>query len=71
MMKPQIFLVCAAPILGLPVLAQTAKSAAASAQQPQPPTPTIASTVEREISAIEKQIVEAAEHAGRKIQLFS
>ncbi len=61
MMKPLIFLVCAAPILGLPVLAQTAKSAAASAQQPQPPTPTIASTVEREISAIEKQIVEVAE----------
>ena len=41
----------------------TKSAAAASApqtQQPQPP-PTIASTVEREISAIERQIVEAAE----------
>jgi len=41
----------------------TKSAAAASApqtQQPQPP-PTIASTVEREISTIERQIVEAAE----------
>jgi hypothetical protein len=34
---------------------------AAQAQQSQQPSPTIASTVDREISTIEKQIVEAAE----------
>ena len=45
-------------------LGQGTKSAAAASapqtQQPQPP-PTVASTVEREISTIEKQVVEAAE----------
>jgi len=38
----------------------TAAASAPQTQQPQPP-PTIASTVEREISTIERQIVEAAE----------
>jgi ABC-type methionine transport system permease subunit len=51
-------------ILGLTVivLGQTTKpSAAASAPQAQQPPPTLASTVDREITTIEKQIVDAAE----------
>jgi hypothetical protein len=39
----------------------TTSVAAASTQAPQPPPPTIASAVDREISAVEKQIVEVAE----------
>jgi DinB superfamily len=38
-----------------------AAASAAQAQQAQQPSPTIASTVDREISTLEKQIVEAAE----------
>jgi uncharacterized damage-inducible protein DinB len=41
---------------------QSAKStAAASAQQASQPTPTLASAIDREISAVEKQVLEAAE----------
>jgi murein DD-endopeptidase MepM/ murein hydrolase activator NlpD len=58
-------LLLAVPIFTVTALGQGTKSAAdASApqaqQSPQPP-PTIASTVDREISTIEKEIVEAAE----------
>jgi hypothetical protein len=68
-MKPmRIFLLLAALIFTVAALRQGTKSAAAasapppqqSPQQSQLP-PTVASTVDREISAIEKQIVEAAE----------
>ena len=63
MKKIGIFLPLAALIFSVPARGQEAKSAAtpASAQQSQQPAATIASTVDREISAIEKQIVEAAE----------
>ena len=68
-MKPmRIFLLLAALIFTVAALGQGTKSAAAasapppqqSQQQSQLP-PTVASTVDREISTIEKQIVEAAE----------
>jgi uncharacterized damage-inducible protein DinB len=63
MKKIGIFLPLAALIFSVPARGQEAKSAAtpASAQQSRQPAATIASTVDREISAIEKQIVEAAE----------
>jgi hypothetical protein len=63
MKKIGILLPLAALIFSVPALGQGAKSAAtpASAQQSQQPAPTIASTVDREISDIEKQIVEVAE----------
>lgn len=51
-------------IFALAALGQDSKSAAAStsqAQASQQPPPTIAATVDREISTVEKQIVEAAE----------
>jgi uncharacterized damage-inducible protein DinB len=64
-MKPnRIFLLLTVLIFTVTALGQGTKSAAAAsapqAQQSQPP-PTLASTVDREISTIEKQIVEAAE----------
>jgi uncharacterized damage-inducible protein DinB len=64
MKEIRIFWLLAALVFIVADLGQGTKSAAAASapqtQQPQPP-PTIASTVEREISTIEKQIVEAAE----------
>jgi DinB superfamily len=62
----QIRILLLLPVLGFTAtgLAQATKSSAANAPQAQPsqqPPPTIASTVDREISTIEKQIVEAAE----------
>jgi hypothetical protein len=66
MMKPLIFSLCAVlilTVLTVPVLAQqrnSAPSAPAPQQSPQP-APTIASIVVREISALEKEIVGAAE----------
>jgi hypothetical protein len=54
-MKPmQIVLLLAVPIFPVAALAQ-------SSPQPSPPRSTIASAVDREIVAVEKQIVEAAE----------
>ncbi len=63
MKKIGIFLPLAVLIFGMSTLGQDAKSAAtpASAQQSQQPAATIASIVDGEISAIEKQIVDAAE----------
>jgi hypothetical protein len=62
--KIRIFWLLAALVVIVAALGQGTKNAAAASgpqtQQPQPP-PTIASTVEREIGAIEKQVVEAAE----------
>ena len=64
MKEIRIFWLLAVLVLIVATLGQGTKSAAAASapqtQQPQPP-PTIASTVEREISTIEKQVVEAAE----------
>jgi len=64
MKEIRIFWLLAVLVFIVAALGQGTKSAAAASapqtQQPQPP-PTIASTVEREISTIEKQIVEAAE----------
>jgi hypothetical protein len=64
MKEIRIFCLLAVLVFVVAALGQGTKSAAAAStpqtQQPQPP-PTVASTVEREISAIEKQIVEAAE----------
>jgi hypothetical protein len=65
-MKPnRIFSLLAVLIFAVAALGQgTNSAAAASAPQAQPspqPPPTIASTVDREITTIEKQIVEAAE----------
>ena len=52
-------------ILTVAALGQGTRSAEAAsgpqAQQSQPPAPTIASTLERQVSAIEKQVVEVAE----------
>jgi len=59
------FLLLAALIFAVAALGQriqgTAAASASQAQQAQQSLPTIASAVDREISAIEKQIVEAAE----------
>jgi hypothetical protein len=64
MKRVRIFLVSAELIFAVTALGQGTKSAsaamAAQAQESHPP-PTIASTVDREISTIERQIVEAAE----------
>jgi len=64
MKRVRIFLVSAVLIFAVTALGQSTKSAsaamAAQAQESHPP-PTIASTVDREISTIERQIVEAAE----------
>jgi len=64
MKQIRIFLQLAALIFTIAPFGQDTKSAAAAsvpqAQQSQPP-PTVASAVDREISIIEKQIVEAAE----------
>ena len=64
MKQPQIVSLLAVLIFPVAALGQGTTTAAApsapQAQQPQPP-PTIASAVDREISAIEKQIVEVAE----------
>ena len=64
MKRVRIFLVSAVLIFAVTALGQGTKSAsaamAAQAQESHPP-PTIASTVDREISTIERQIVEAAE----------
>jgi hypothetical protein len=64
MKQIRIFWLLAVLVSIVAALGQRTKSAAATSapqtQQPQPP-PTIASTVEREISTIEKQVVEAAE----------
>jgi uncharacterized damage-inducible protein DinB len=65
MKQIRICLLLAAVIFTGTALGQDTKSAAAAsaprAQQSQQPSPSIASTVDREISTIEKQIVEAAE----------
>jgi hypothetical protein len=61
MKQMRIFLLLPVLILTVAALPQGAKSAAASGTQVQPSAPTIASTVDREISAIEKQIVDVAE----------
>jgi len=47
--------------LTLSALGQATKSASSAPQPPPPPPATIASTVDREISTIEKEIVDAAE----------
>jgi len=64
MKQIRIVLLSAATIFAVAALGQrvqgTAAASAPQAQQPQQP-PTIASTVDREISAVEKQIVEIAE----------
>jgi uncharacterized damage-inducible protein DinB len=61
----RIFLLLAVLIFTVAVLGQGTKSAPAGsapqAQQSQQPPPTVASTVDREISTIEKEFVEAAE----------
>jgi len=66
MKQIRIFLLSALLIFtGAAALGQVTKSAAAAsgpqAQQLPQPAPTIASTVDRQISTIEKQVVEAAE----------
>ena len=65
MKQLRIFLLLAALFIASAALGQGTKSAetatAPQAQQSQQASPTIASTVDREISNIEKQIVEAAE----------
>jgi hypothetical protein len=76
MKQMRIFLLLVVPLFALAALGQTevgqpilavlrfigtTSAAAASTQALQPPPPTIASAVDREISAVEKQIVEAAE----------
>jgi hypothetical protein len=65
MKQIRIFLLSALLIFTGAALGQGTKSAAAAsglqAQQLQQPAPTIASTVDRQISTIEKQVVEAAE----------
>ena len=65
MKQTRIFSLLAAVFFSLAALGQGTKSTAAGsvppAQPPQQPSPTIASTVDREISTIEKEIVEAAE----------
>lgn len=63
-MKPRILLLSAVLILTASTLGQGTKSAAvATAPQAQPsqPAPTLASAIDREISAVEKQVLDAAE----------
>jgi len=65
MKQIRIVLLSAAVIFAVAALGQriqgTAAASASQAQQSQQPSPTVASVVDREISTIEKQIVEAAE----------
>jgi uncharacterized damage-inducible protein DinB len=71
MKRMRSFLVPAALIFAVAALGQRVQAAAAAstqhaqqtqgAQQTQQPSPTVASVVDREISAIEKQVVDAAE----------
>jgi uncharacterized damage-inducible protein DinB len=61
MKQMRIFLLLPVLILTVAALPHGAKSAAASATQALPSSPTIASAVDREISAIEKQIADVAE----------
>jgi hypothetical protein len=63
MKQIRIFRLLAVLIFGVFALGQSTKSAAPSASRAQQsqPAPTVASTVDREISNIEKEIVEAAE----------
>jgi DinB superfamily len=64
MKRSTIFSLLALLVFTPLALAEATKTAAASAlqaQQSQQPAPTIASAVDREISAIEKEVVEAAE----------
>src|SRR6202047_3651544 len=64
MKQTWIFLSLAALIVAVATLGQSTKNAtvaALQAQQSQQPPPTIASAVDREISSIEKEIVDAAE----------
>jgi hypothetical protein len=61
MRKTGIFSLLAVLIFTAPAWGQAAKSAAATPQAQQQPPPTIASTVDREITAVEKLIVDAAE----------
>ncbi len=63
MMKALIFPLCAVLILTVPVLAQQRKSAPPAPPPQQSPQPvlTMASVVDREISALEKEMVGAAE----------
>jgi hypothetical protein len=64
MKQIRIFLRLAGLIFPLVALGQSAKSVSAASAphaQPSPPALTIASTVDRQVSAIEKQIVDAAE----------
>jgi len=56
-----VILLLAILSLTLSALGQATKSAASAPQAPPPPPATIASTVDREISTIEKEIVDAAE----------
>lgn len=63
-MKPRTLLLSAVLILTASALGQGTKSAAvATAPQAQPsqPAPTLASAIDREISAVEKQVLDAAE----------
>src|SRR6266478_7779163 len=65
MKRMRSFLLSAALIFAVGALGQRLQAAAAAntpqAQPSQQPSPTVASVVDREISAIEKQVVEAAE----------
>ncbi len=66
MKQTRIFSLLAVLILTAAVFRQVTKSAAAAAsapqaQQSQQPAPTVASVVDRDISAVEKQVVDAAE----------
>jgi uncharacterized damage-inducible protein DinB len=61
MRKTGIFWLLAVLIFAAPAWGQAAKSAAATPEAQQQPPPTIASTVDREITAVEKLLVDAAE----------
>jgi hypothetical protein len=63
MKQISIFLLSAVLVFAASALGQSAKSAKASAPQAQQSStvPTLAATIDREISGVEKQIVEAAE----------
>lgn len=63
MKRLQVLLLSAGLMFAASALAQGANSAAASAPQaqPSPAAPTLASTVDRQISGVEKEVVEAAE----------
>jgi hypothetical protein len=74
MKQIRIFLLLAVTIFTVTALGQGTKSAsAANAPQAQPaqPPPTIASTVDREISTVEKQIVDVAEAMPEEKYNFS